>query len=380
MNGTRRPQEEPVPSEEVRAEAAAWIAQLHDEQRSPDVETRVHAWLGESEEHRRAFNRMTLVWERTGEIQMRARSDTSAARPRRRSRFSLGTVALAAGAVLAATVLAYYWRDNAVVSGVGQQQVRLLQDGTRVVLNTDTRIEVNYDEHVRRVRLIRGEAWFDVSKRPTWPFLVSVDGQEIRALGTSFIVRHDDIQDLSVTLVEGRLSIAPIAGGDEAPRNQQILVPGQRLVIARNHAPTVDRPELTRITAWERGRVEFEETPLGDAANEMNRYSTRHVTVVDPKVAQLRIGGVFRAGDSDEFVRIVTAAFGLRAERRGSHIVLSQAAPAPPSPVVPGQLWRAGWTAILRAYRFCHRPQMQRAADVCVYCSSSAHRQQVALA
>jgi transmembrane sensor len=335
MNGTRPPREEPVPSEEVRAEAAAWVAQLHDEQRSPHLEARVHAWLGESEDHRRAFNRMTHVWERSGLIQMRAQGDVSTTRTEPRPRVTTRAVTLAATLVVAGIVAVYFWRDNAVVTGVGQQQVRLLQDGTRVVLNTDTRIEVNYDERARRVRFIRGEAWFDVSKRPTWPFIVSVNGQEIRALGTSFIVRHDDAQGLSVTLVEGRISVAPTARNDEAsPQAQQILAPGQRLVISRNHAPTVDRPELTRITAWERGRVEFEEAPLGDAAKEMNRYSKTHVAIADAEVAQLRIGGVFRAGDSDEFVRIVTAAFGLRAERSGDTIVLSPR--AAPSPVPAG--------------------------------------------
>lgn len=151
-----------------------------------------------------------------------------------------------------------------------------------------------------------------------------MDGQEIRALGTSFIVRTDGIQDLSVTLIEGRISVAPIAPDGEAPRCPQILVPGQRLVISRNHAPTVDRPELTRITAWKRGQVKFEQTPLADAAKEMNRYSTTHVIVADAEAAQLHIGGIFRAGDSDEFVRIVTAAFGLRAVRSGNDVALSR--------------------------------------------------------
>jgi transmembrane sensor len=232
--------------------------------------------------------------------------------------------------ILAATAVLYHWRDNAVVTAVGQQQIRVLRDGTRVVLNTDTRIEVNYDERARRVRLIRGEARFDVSKHPTWPFLVSADGREIRALGTSFIVRHDAIQDLSVILVEGRISVAPIFGHDEAQsQNPQILSPGQRLIISRNHVPAVDRPELTRITAWEHGRVEFDETPLGEAANEMNRYSKSHVTVANAGIARLRIGGVFHAGDSDEFVKIVTEALSLRADRSGDDIVLSLPA-APP--------------------------------------------------
>jgi transmembrane sensor len=332
MRGTRQPQEEAVPSEELRAEAAAWIAQLHDEQRSPDLEARVHAWLGESENHRRAFNRMTLVWERTGQIRLRARDDTLATRSGRRARLTPWAAALAASLLLAVVVAAvYHWRDNALVTGVGQQDVRLLPDGTRVVLNTNTRIEVNYDERARRVRLIRGEARFDVSKRPTWPFLVNVNGQEIRALGTSFIVRSDS-QDLSVTLVEGQISVTPIARYDEAPApDPQVLRPGQRLVFSQHHAPAVDLPELTRITAWERGRVEFDDTPLKDAANEMNRYTTTHVTVPDPEVAQLRVGGAFRAGDSDEFVKVVTAAFGLRADRNGGDTVLSRSAtPARP--------------------------------------------------
>lgn len=327
MNGSQQPQEKAVPSEKVRAEAAAWIAQLHDEQRSPNLEARVHAWLAESESHRRAFDRLTLVWERTGQIGLRARGDTLVMRSGRRARFKAWTAALAASLLLTVVAAAvYHWSNNALVTGVGQMDMRLLPDGTRVVLNTNTRIEVNYDERARRVRLIRGEARFDVSKRPTWPFIVSVNNQEIRALGTSFIVRQDS-QDLSVTLVEGQISVTPIARNDEAPASDpQVLRPGQRLVLSQHHAPAVDRPELTHITAWERGRVEFDDTPLKDAANEMNRYTTSHVTVPDDDVAQLRIGGVFRARGSDEFVKVVTAAFGLRADRNGDDIVLSRSA------------------------------------------------------
>jgi transmembrane sensor len=307
-----------VMSEEARVEAAAWIARLRDERRGPEVETELREWLGESEEHQRAFNRMTHVWQQAGKIRMRAQTDVSTAR--RRSRFAPWAAALAAALVLA-VITSVYWHDNALTTAVGQQQVRVLRDGTRVLLNTDTRIEVNYDEHFRRVRLVRGEARFDVSKRPTWPFLVSVGDQEIRALGTSFIVRHDNDQDLSVTLVDGRISVAPVAGNGEAP---QVLVPGQRLVVSRDHASSVDQPELRRVTAWERGRVEFDATPLKEATTEMNRYTTTRLLVADTEVAQLRIGGVFRAGDSEEFVKIVSAAFGLQAEHHGATIVLSR--------------------------------------------------------
>jgi transmembrane sensor len=334
MSLTRQQQNDPGLPEGVRVEAAAWIARLRDERRGPDLETKFQEWLRESDEHRRAFNRMTHVWEQAGKIPMRARAEVPAIRARR-SRLSPWTATLAATFVLVAITAIYYWRDNSFTTAVGQQRSRVLRDGTRVVMNTDTRIEVNYDEHNRRVRLVRGEAWFEVSKRPSWPFLVSVGDQEIRALGTSFIVRHDNDQDFSVTLVDGRISVAPVAAdGAAPPQASQILIPGQRLLISQYHAPRVDRPELSRVTAWERGRVEFDETPLADATAEMNRYTTTRLTVRDTEVAQLHIGGVFRAGDSDEFVKIVTAAFGLRAEREGRDIVLSRPTTQSPPPTV----------------------------------------------
>jgi len=331
MSRTQAP-DDPVPSTDVRAEAAAWIARLRDEQRGPDLEAQLRGWLDESEEHRRAFARMTQVWDQAGNIRMRARDHIPTDRTGRSSRFNRWAPSLAASLILVAAGAVYYWRDSALETGVGQRQTRLLRDGTRVVLNTDTRIEVNYDQHLRRVRLIRGEAWFNVSKHPTWPFIVSVGDQEVRALGTSFIVRRDT-QDLSVTLVDGRVSVTSSARNEDAPSQApQILAPGQRLVISRHHKAAVDRPELSRVTAWERGQVEFAETPLEDAITEMNRYTTTRITVPDAEVAQLRIGGVFHAGDSDEFIKVVTAAFGLRADRNGSDTVLSGPGAPPPPP------------------------------------------------
>jgi transmembrane sensor len=324
MNPNRERQVDPEPSQGVRREAAAWIARLHDEQQGANLNAAFQKWICESDEHRRAFDRMTHAWEQAGKIRLRARDEFQSIRAPQSYRF-FPWAALAATLVLVIGTAVYYSHDNALVTGVGQQRVRVLEDGTRVVLNTDTRIEVNYDKSLRRVRLVRGEAWFEVAKRPTWPFVVNVDDQEIRALGTSFIVRHDDVQDFSVTLVDGRISVTPIPKSDrEASQAPRILIPGERLTAAPHQEPAVDRPELSRVTAWQHGRVEFEETPLAEAATEMNRYNTRHVKIVDPEVARLRIGGVFRAADSAEFVKVVTAAFALQAEQNGADIVLSR--------------------------------------------------------
>lgn len=334
MSTTRRLDDEPAPSARLRA--AAWVARLHDGSRSPAVEARLRRWLGESEDHRRAFARLSRAWEVAGSIRLRARRGARADRWRKSSRVIPWVATVAVTVVLAATAGIYYLgNDHILATRIGQRQIRQLLDGTRVVLNTDTRIEIDYDEHARRVRLIRGEARFDVSKHPAWPFLVNVDGQEIRALGTSFIVRLDGTERLSVTLVEGRITVAPLVRVAPVPgQDPQVLLPGQRLILTRHHAPAVDRPDLARLTAWQQGRVVFDALPLAEAAAEMNRYSKTHITIADAEVAQLRIGGVFHAGDSEEFVRVATVALGLRAEQRGDTTVLSGAA-APASGGVP---------------------------------------------
>ena len=311
------------PSDEARAEAAVWIARLHDEQRSATLDARVQAWLAESEAHRQAFDRITRVWEVTAGLESHL-VDTAPAVGDRRWTPRHSVITLLAMFMFGAAFVTARWHANSVVTEVGQQQVRLLPDGTRVMLNTDTRVEVHYDRDVRRVRLIHGEAWFDVSKRPAWPFIVTADGQEIRALGTSFVVRHDDIQGLSVTLVEGRVSVSTAQDGGSSPA-AQMLAPGQRLSLSHDLTPVIDQPEIGRLTAWERGRVEFEDTPLGEAAEEMNRYSTTHIIIADPDTARMRIGGVFRAGDSDEFVRIAAVALALQVEQRHGQFLLRPA-------------------------------------------------------
>ncbi len=119
-------QEDKVPSNDVRAQAAVWVARLHDEQRAPDLEAELHAWLAQSGEHRRAFDRLTQAWERAGQIGMRARGSISDIHGRRRSRFVPWAAGLAAVLVLAVAAALYYYHDNALVTVIGQRQVRQL--------------------------------------------------------------------------------------------------------------------------------------------------------------------------------------------------------------------------------------------------------------
>jgi transmembrane sensor len=237
-----------------------------------------------------------------------------------------------------------YPGTGVVATGIGEQRQLVLEDGTRIFLNTATRLAVEYDEHARRVELREGEALFNVARWPDWPFVVSAGSQQVTALGTSFVVRRDSAK-LVVTLVTGKVSVDPVAvptpaaaedmGTAAADSNRSsaeatpiatrtvLLTPGQRLTIASGEMPHVDTSSIEESTAWRRGQVVLTDRPLADAAEEMNRYSTVRLVVEDPSARRLEVNGLFQAGDSASFANAVAHAHGLRVVTRDGEIILS---------------------------------------------------------
>lgn len=331
------------PSAALRAQAAAWVARLHGPNRREEVEGGLRRWLAESPEHAAAFEWMTDTWEKSARLRRRP-TERVASWHKIGFRVSFSRAAVATMAVAALAVLGtiFYLHSDAVVTAVGEQRTLTLEDGTRVYLNTNSRAVVHYDKTLRQVNLEKGEALFEVAKRPGWPFVVTAGDRQVTALGTAFIVRRDD-KDLAVTLVEGKVTVSPVkfvstdipkGQGDGTltvprkasdPRAAAIftLAPGQRLTLASSAPPKVDRPPLERVTAWQRGQVAFDDTPLKDAVAEMNRYSIVRLEVEDPSAAAIRVSGIFRAGDSTNFAQAVSKTYGLKVRDQAEALILA---------------------------------------------------------
>jgi transmembrane sensor len=225
------------------------------------------------------------------------------------------------------------WPDPTYATAVGEQRVVRLDDGTRLSLNSETRVEIDYRKSQRRVQLIRGEAYFEVAHNPARPFVVTAGGTQVTALGTTFVVRYDT-NKTAVTLVEGKVVVAP-AAGDELPavpsnigpappaaRKDLVLAPGERVTLARNTPALVDEPRVEAVTAWRRGEVMLDKTQLSEAIAEMNRYDSQTLVIEDPRVAARQVSGIYHAGDSASFARTVAKLYGLHVEERPGQIVL----------------------------------------------------------
>jgi transmembrane sensor len=322
---------DPIPPERL-AEASVWIARLHSGEPDKTAIAGVKRWLRAHPMNQRALELCTEIGEESANLRRITPFATQvpAAAPRR---YGLASMAAAAMLVLAAGLFLWLAPSADLATEVGEQRLVTLKDGTHVFLNTATRIAVKYDDTTRMVELKTGEALFDVAKKPTWPFIVKAGDRQIRALGTSFVVRRDETQT-AVTLMEGTVTVTADgssphehtvpAGSSETPVVPQVftLTPGQRLTFLAGQA-RLDKASRDKAIAWRRGEIIFDDTPLSDAASELNRYSKDKLVVEQPAAQAMRVTGLFQTGDSLSFAHAVAQSYGLTVEERNHNIVLS---------------------------------------------------------
>jgi transmembrane sensor len=309
------------------------------------MELQCLAWQARSAAHRLAFERCTEVWM---EVPNAARAAGYVLPPTRRKARPLALVSLMSlGVLVAGAVLAGAWLAiHAMPLGteyrtaIGEAQTVVLADGTRMHLNTDTRLSVAFSPGRRSVDVARGEVAFDVAKDAARPFVVRAAGSEVQALGTSFTVRLATAGQaaapvLSVTLLEGQVAVRPAAEAQlptGTPTPAVILHPGERVQIGQASAGAVSLQQLSsaaldQATAWKRHQVVFDKTSLPDAIAEMNRYSTTPLVLSDPDaLSQLQISGSYPTGDNAGFARAVAAVHGLVVHERPERLEL---APSP---------------------------------------------------
>lgn len=314
-------------AERARKEAAAWFARLS--QLSVTTET-----LREFRDWRRdpanvaAYNQVSGIWEAAGGLDgdPGIRAATAAALRRRspsREGIARGLkrrlVLVFATASLAVVVIGGWMLDHRPTyrTGLGEQRLVTLADGSRLRLNTDSAVRVRLGTDFRRVELRRGEAFFEVAHDAARPFIVSAYGAQVRAVGTKFDVRREP-GSVQVTLLEGRVAVADAAGGSAT------LAPNQQLTVKGQHLSRPASADAAEVSSWTRGRLTFRNTPLAQAVAEVNRYSARKLVLGGPPALGDRlVSGVFDVGDSAAFIAAVGALFDLSTTPDGQDIRLA---------------------------------------------------------
>lgn len=304
--------------DQVEKEAADWFARLNKLSITTKALEDFHAWRREPA-HDAAYERIEALWETAGRLKTHpdtARDVAAAlARGRRKRRFArlwsrpmqIGA-GLAAVATAAALTFAFAIERPAPYStGLGEQRLVSLEDGSRLRLDTSTQVRVKFTPGGREVELVRGQAFFDVAHDAARPFVVVAGDQSIRALGTRFDVRRDE-GDVRVTLVQGAVEVSRQSDGQTWR-----LTPGQGLALRGQAVEPPRTVDVTAATSWTSGRLVFRSTPLGVAVAEVNRYSAEKIALDAAQLQAVPVSGVFDVGDTRAFVSAVSDLFNLRA-------------------------------------------------------------------
>jgi len=351
---------------QIYEEAAEWFVDFREGDVDPAGRRRFAQWLRTSPEHMRAYLELAAIYNEGPGLDPEHRWDVTeaagtnvvtlkvapmepilaashVARTPQRSYF-----AIAASFVIAVVLVTWVYSQRGLyATEIGEQRSITLSDGTNVELNAKTRLRVMFSDHARAVRLIEGQALFQVTKDPNRPFIVESENTRVRAVGTQFDV-YRRTTGTTVTVVEGRVAItspspmptdqvgadAPAdfttrgasakSHGIEAHPGEFLLAAGEQAVVTANATLRPENPDIAAVTAWTQRRLVFAGATLSQVAEEFNRYNERPLTIESPELRTLQITGIFSSTDPDALVRFLKVRSDIVVTERADEILVTR--------------------------------------------------------
>ncbi len=319
---------------EIKQQAAAWVAKLYSGQASQSDEETLQKWLTAEAIHASEYNYAMTAWDiaaaneddccTAGENQDENYVDITT--ERRASRFLIKYVATGIAASFILFFVSFMMPQSPTgetqfiqtfATVVGESKTVGLQDGSSVTLNTNSRLYVDFSTSMRRAILDSGEAYFEVTKDPTRPFVVTAGLKSVTVLGTKFNV-HRDGSKLTVAVVEGTVIVHDNIVPEllEANARKLIETPNDPLMGDFQHYKleagsvgtfvkgadlftNIEQTNTRSYQVWRGGIVKFNDSPLALVVEELNRYAPKKIQIVDAEIAELKISGVFHFDDMD---------------------------------------------------------------------------------
>ena len=322
----------------IEEEAARWVVRHDRGGLTAEERAQFEAWKQASPLHTDAFARLSGHWNDLDVLA--ALADTPRETPVYRRPAVLAGLGMAAAVCIAVLVgaaqmlapshapvqIAQTPGLDLYTTRVGDQEKITLSDGSIVTLNTASRIETRINGQERSVRLLEGEAFFEVAHDPSRPFRVYAgDGMTV-AVGTAFSVRLKK-DAVEVVVSEGKVAYSRVTD-IPAPEPVAYVAAGEAAKFSDNVViEKVDVAEVDRKLSWREGKLVFAGDPLSSVVADISRYTDIQFDFASSDLADMRVGGVFHVGEVDEMLDAIETNFGLRVERTGDNVVRIDHAP-----------------------------------------------------
>lgn len=316
-------------TQDERDATTDWLAECPERRHAYELAERVAADVSALAEHEQLGQKLrALAAKAYGSPAVRPSQELhgTLARNSRRWRVGVGLAASLAVALLVrqgtSPAVTNSPQSVAYESTGHERRAITLDDGSRVELDVDSRIEIRMSAKRREIELTAGRALFEVAHDQDRPFSVTAAGSRTTALGTKFQVWRDNA-NVEVTLAKGFVAVDRSDRGSTGEGWSERLSPGEQISIdtttQRRQRRVVD---VNMTTSWMHGRHIFRGTPLHDAIDEVNRYATRKIRLGDESLANLPVAGNFIVGDSEVIVEAFAAVLPLRAVDGGDREII----------------------------------------------------------
>lgn len=338
-------------ADQVQIEAASWIAQLDKGKLSASDQLALAEWMARSPKHQQTLRHMSKLWSRVDTILDEAIIPKSSVNIWKvikswisvRPVAFLSTMTATFALIIASTVFLspHMASDNPVDFQVyqvakGDKATHGLGDGSTIHLNTDTLVEVQYTKNMRALRLLRGEAFFEVAPDSKRPFHVYAGRSRVAAIGTAFSIKMDG-ESVDVIVTEGKIRFDRVGEthGKTLKQVEKSVKANTPVYMEAGHTmefddkiqkvAEIDEDIIEKKFAWQRGEIIFSGDSLENVVDEMNRYSSKAIVISDKDLRMLRVSGTFKSDDISAILQALEVAMGIEVdEDSGTAIYLSK--------------------------------------------------------
>ncbi|ULA62183.1 MAG: Sensor [Nitrospira sp.] len=301
---------------EIRQDAIAWVVRLHNSRVQPEDRRTFEAWRAQNADHARMFDALSGVWndpEWHAAASLAAESSPPAGWPVQRGMHRRWWPAAGMAACVAVLTMAVFHADlmmrfqSDYRTGTGERQTIQLPDRSTVTLNAQSAIAITFDGTVRRVRLLRGEAFFKVQPDPEHPFIVESLEADTRAVGTEFVVRARPGID-QVTVLEGLVEVSSRGGR----RSTAQLPAGAQLQCEQGRLSAPHPVDLDSASAWLKGRLVVDGVLLAQVVDEVRRYYPGPIVLWNQDLGEIRVTGTYNLDDPAGVLSLLVKTFPLQ--------------------------------------------------------------------
>ncbi|MGB1352219.1 MAG: FecR family protein [Luminiphilus sp.] len=335
-------------------EAGDWIAAI-ERGLTKEEESELDSWLSRSTANYQLFMELAQLWDN---MEVLNRLSDLFPEPQSEERYPSNRV-LSVSAVAASVVVGILLfvtlqtqgirnpalQDNVLVANelsydtaIGDHATFELSDGSIISLNTNSHVRVNYTASERLLMLDRGEVHVKVAHDSDRPLSVAVGNKVVRAVGTEFNVEITQDASIELVVTDGVVMVGVLDASDEGassdtpkllPQSSTIVGAGEQVLISANGQNTdsikpesIERDEIAVKLSWREGNLIFRGESLEEAVYEVGRYTAVEFVFLDEETREVRVAGLFKAGDVEGLLAALRNHFNIAYERQGEHRIL----------------------------------------------------------